>query len=172
MALIDEILAPGYLADLKSLPFDVVRAKRRQCQDVETALSYERRLIQGRLDIVGAELRRRSGGDEPDPAAAPAARKGALASRTNTMFSIPMLFFMAATSHFAPLYDTRQGGHRAIYYIVVLVIAVFFELNALGVLGGYAPSPTRKFLDDHKQTMIVGFGIWVVLMILWQALFT
>ena len=69
MALIDEILAPGYLADLKSLPFDVVRAKRRQCQDVETALSYERRLIQGRLDIVGAEMRRRSGGDEPDLAA-------------------------------------------------------------------------------------------------------
>jgi uncharacterized membrane protein len=122
--------------------------------------------------IVIANAERVAGGAEPDPAAAPAARKGALASRTNTMFSIPMLFFMAATSHFAPLFNTTQGSHRAIYYVVVLVIAVFFELNALGVVGGYAPSPTRKFLDDHKQTMIVGFAIWVVLMIFWQALFT
>jgi hypothetical protein len=120
---------------------------------------------------VIANAERVAGGAEPDPAAAPAARKGALASRTNTLFSIPMLFFMAATSHFAGLFDTSKGGHRGIYYAILLVIALFFELNALGVLGGYAPSPTRKFLDDHKQTIIVGLVVWAVLMVVWTVLF-
>ena len=32
---------------------------RAECQDVETGLSYLRRVVQGRLDIVGAELTRR-----------------------------------------------------------------------------------------------------------------
>ena len=122
--------------------------------------------------VVIANADRVAAGQEPDPNAATSARKGALASRTNTMFSIPMLFFMGATSHFAGLFDTSKGSDRGIYYIVVLVIAAFFELNALGVLGGYAPGPTRKFLDDHRQTIYVGLGIWVVLMILWQVLFT
>jgi uncharacterized membrane protein len=121
--------------------------------------------------IVIANAERVASGAEADPAAAPAARKGALASRTNTLFSIPLLFFMAATSHFAAVYDTSKGGHRAIYYAILLVIVLFFELNALGVLGGYAPSPTRKFLDKHRDTIIVGFGVWVVLMVAWQALF-
>ena len=50
--------------------------------------------------IVIASAQRVLAGGEADPAAAAAARKAMLASRTNTLFSIPMLFFMAATSHF------------------------------------------------------------------------
>lgn len=46
---------------------DEVRSKRAECQALENALSYVRRLAQGRLDIVGAELaRRRAGGDPAD----------------------------------------------------------------------------------------------------------
>src|SRR5438309_5743698 len=44
-------------------------------------------------------------GREADPAAPGFARRGLLASRTNTLFSIPMLFFMGATSHFAPVFN-------------------------------------------------------------------
>ena len=40
---------------------------RAESQAVETGLSYVRRLAQGRLDIVAADLRRRrEGGDPPD----------------------------------------------------------------------------------------------------------
>jgi hypothetical protein len=40
---------------------------RADCQAVETGLSYLRRVVQGRLDIVDAELaRRRSGGEAGD----------------------------------------------------------------------------------------------------------
>lgn len=44
-----------------------VRAARARLQEVETGLSYLRRVVQGRLDIVNAELaRRRDGGDPAD----------------------------------------------------------------------------------------------------------
>lgn len=45
-----------------------LRAKRAECQVVEVGLSYLRRLAQGRLDIVAAEVARRAeGGPAPDP---------------------------------------------------------------------------------------------------------
>ena len=59
------LLDPGYLGDLTSRPMDEVRAMRTECQEVETGLSLLRRLIQGRLDIVGVELTRRAEGGDP-----------------------------------------------------------------------------------------------------------
>ncbi len=38
---------------------------RAECQDVETGLSLLRRVVQGRLDIVALELRRRAEGGDP-----------------------------------------------------------------------------------------------------------
>lgn len=61
---IEALLDPGFAADVSSLSMEEVRAKRAQCQEVESALSYLRRLAQGRLDIVLADVQRRqSGGD-------------------------------------------------------------------------------------------------------------
>ena len=61
------VTAPTYLAGLTALPIERVREMRSECQALENALSYIRRLAQGRLDIVGAELeRRRDGGDPHD----------------------------------------------------------------------------------------------------------
>jgi hypothetical protein len=59
------LLDPGYLGDLAGLPMDTVRAMRAECQEVETGLSLLRRIVQGRLDIVGVELTRRSDGGDP-----------------------------------------------------------------------------------------------------------
>jgi hypothetical protein len=42
-----------------------VRAMRAECQEVETGLSLLRRMVQGRLDIVGLELSRRAEGGDP-----------------------------------------------------------------------------------------------------------
>lgn len=61
------VLEPGYLEGIDAVPIDQVRARRAECQLLENALSYVRRVAQGRLDIVGAELaRRRAGGDPQD----------------------------------------------------------------------------------------------------------
>ncbi len=59
------LLDPGYLGDLPSLPMETVRAMRAECQEVETGLSLLRRIVQGRLDIVGMELTRRADGGDP-----------------------------------------------------------------------------------------------------------
>ncbi len=59
------LLDPGYLGDLPARTMDEVRAMRAECQEVETGLSLLRRLVQGRLDIVGLEGTRRAAGDDP-----------------------------------------------------------------------------------------------------------
>ena len=60
-----ELTDPSYLAELTSQDIETVRSKRQQCQDLENAFSYVRRLVHGRLDIVRSELERRRAGDAP-----------------------------------------------------------------------------------------------------------
>lgn len=62
---LDAILDPGYLDGLEELPMDELRARRAECQAIEVTLSYARRLVQARLDVIGAELERRAGGEPP-----------------------------------------------------------------------------------------------------------
>jgi hypothetical protein len=59
------LLDPGYLGDLPNRPMPEVRAMRAECQEVESGLSLMRRVVQGRLDIVGLELTRRAEGGHP-----------------------------------------------------------------------------------------------------------
>ena len=54
----ERIAHDDYLGDLTVRPIEEVRAMRAECQAVEADLSYLRRLVQGRLDIVASEARR------------------------------------------------------------------------------------------------------------------
>ena len=60
------LLTSTYLDGVGSRSLDEIRAMRTECQEAEVALSYLRRLIQGRLDIVHAFLDRPEGGPAPD----------------------------------------------------------------------------------------------------------
>jgi len=108
-------------------------------------------------------------GREADPAAAGAARRGACASRTNTLLSIPMLFFMVATSHLAPLYQpVVKGSDRGVWWLLVILVAVVAEGIALR-----APAvgrPEAWHIDQHKNTLIAGFGVLIVMYLIWEAL--
>lgn len=53
----------GGAGDLSALSLDEVRTQRAELQAEEDAVSFVRRLAQGRLDIVRDEMRRRSSGD-------------------------------------------------------------------------------------------------------------
>ncbi len=66
MATADEVLRPDLLDGLASMPMASVRDLRAQCLEVETALSYVRRLVHGRLDILAIERARRAGGEVAD----------------------------------------------------------------------------------------------------------
>lgn len=58
---LDALLADSDAAALADWPMDRLRAVRADCAEGETAVSFARRLSQGRLDIVGYEARRRQG---------------------------------------------------------------------------------------------------------------
>lgn len=59
---LDRILADGYLEGLEGWSAEEVRAARDDCRAEEAQLSYLRRLLQARLDLVRAEQRRRREG--------------------------------------------------------------------------------------------------------------
>src|SRR2546429_3458732 len=68
---IDKVLDPEFLADLPEWPLDELRRRQTECLEIETEVSYVRRMTQARIDILEAELdRRASGGSVGDLIAA------------------------------------------------------------------------------------------------------
>lgn len=54
---------PTYLEGLADKPIDELRAMREECREAENEASFERRLCQGRIEILRAEIERRGGGE-------------------------------------------------------------------------------------------------------------
>ena len=63
------VLAPDYLGDVGSLSLDEIRSLREDGTAVGEKVSYLRRLVHVRIDIVVAELRRRAEGGDPSDVA-------------------------------------------------------------------------------------------------------
>jgi hypothetical protein len=61
---IDIVLEPEYLEGLGDLELNEVRRRRDTAEDVEAQISYYRRLLHGRMDLLNFEMRRRSGQEE------------------------------------------------------------------------------------------------------------
>ena len=99
---------------------------------------------------------------EPNPAAAAAGGKAGMASRTNTLFSIPMLFFMAAATHLPSLARGADIGNGVqSYWIAALIVIVLVEIN--GLIGPGAAS--QKPLTTVSGTIHAGLGVTALLMI-------
>ncbi len=114
--------------------------------------------------IVIASANQVAQGGQALPAAAGAGRRAALTSRTNTVFSVPMLFFMGAASHYSSL--ASQGSGRAAYWILVIIILAALEYNALvGTQGA-----TKKPLDSVSGALWSGFILTAVFYVLTLAL--
>jgi uncharacterized membrane protein len=93
------------------------------------------------------------GGQAIAEAAARGQRAG-FASRTNTLLSIPMLFFMGAASHL-PM-GAPHGTGACILILIVLAVA---EINAMvGTTG-----PGKKMLSTVKGTFWGGFVLTAIL---------
>jgi hypothetical protein len=61
---LDDLFDAAFLDRLAGLPIEEIRGRLARATEVEVGLSYMRRLIQGRLDIVLDETRRRERGEQ------------------------------------------------------------------------------------------------------------
>jgi uncharacterized membrane protein len=108
--------------------------------------------------IIIANAVAMAGGAAANPAAAPAGRRAALASRTNVLFSIPMLFFMGGASHYNLFAEATSSGLAA-WLVIGGAILLLVELNALvGTQGA-----TKKPLDTIPGVITAGFVLWLVM---------
>jgi uncharacterized membrane protein len=87
--------------------------------------------------IVIANAKAVAAGGDADPNAAAALGKAGLASRTNTLFSIPMLFFMASSVHLAGDVGTTIADENMGTLITVFGIIAVLQLN--GIFGKTGP---------------------------------
>ncbi len=97
-----------------------------------------------------------AGGGEPIPEAAARGGKAGMASRTNTLFSIPMLFFMISASH---LPGFLSDINNTVYWIVAGGLILAVEVN--GLIGPGAA--TQKPLTTVSGTIHAGLALWLVL---------
>jgi uncharacterized membrane protein len=110
-------------------------------------------------------------GGQAIPDAAPRGARAGVASRTNTMLSIPMLFFMGAASHFAFFTPTARPAKITMLLVFLIVLAIA-EGNA--VLGPATPdkaSAGKKLLSTVKGTLWAGFVITAILAIALKIIF-
>jgi uncharacterized membrane protein len=89
--------------------------------------------------VVIANAENVAKGQPANPAAAGSAAAALLASRTNTLFSMPMLFFMGAASHLPINVDAEKVGT---YFIALAIVLGLLQLNA--VKGKTGPMTTVK----------------------------
>ena len=91
--------------------------------------------------IAIASAEKVAAGGAADPAAAGALGKAGLASRTNTLFSIPMLFFMASSVHLAQLAQPVMSA-SLLSLLLVFGLILLLEFNA--IKGKTGPITTVK----------------------------
>lgn len=112
-----------------------------------------------------------AGGGSADPEAPAAAKRAARASRANTLFSIPMLWFMVMAAH-GPQWFDAIGGTVG-YWVLVLALWAVIELSALGLLGGIDSPLNKAFFDKHRDTIVWGFVLLAVIYFIgWELILT
>ncbi len=100
---IDRVLDPRFVADVDRLELEDLRKRRGEAEAEEEGISYLRRVLQGRIDILRAELlRRTAGGGERDVA--------------GLVAGLPLILSDAGPSNFTAIPKIRMplpnGKHR------------------------------------------------------------
>ena len=108
--------------------------------------------------IVIASAEKVAAGGDADPAAAGALAQAGLASRTNTLFSIPMLFFMASSVHLAQL-STPVMSASILSLVVVFGIILALEFNGLKGKTGLMTSVKGVVHMGLLLTLVLYLGV-------------
>jgi uncharacterized membrane protein len=112
--------------------------------------------------VAIASAERVAAGGEADPQAAARAPLAGRASRTNTLFSIPLLFFMGSASH-GTAFIFSGSPSWGLYWLIALIVIALVEINALA-----ASLPTQKPLSTVRGTLYSGFGLAIALFVIAQ----
>ncbi len=128
-----DVLDPAFVSALDRRGTDELREMRARCSELENALSYVRRLAQGRIDVVAAESERRRHGERAElsdlVAALPEALAGGVRGRGSGRVS-----------------ERLEPPER-------LVVPLTAELDAVA---GAAPLGELPELDDGEIDRILG----------------
>jgi len=116
--------------------------------------------------VVMASAQAVKGGGAALPDAAARGQRAGFASRTNTLLSIPMLFFMGAAAHL-PLFPHVTKTAKYSMLIVLLVLMAIAEINAMVGTAG----PGKKMLSTLKGTFWGGFVLTAILYVAIEVLF-
>jgi len=116
--------------------------------------------------IVIASATQVAGGGQALPEAAGALATAGLASRTNALFSIPMLFFMGASAHY-------PHSFHPLAFILAVVIILALEYNGaypaiknIGVLKKCPAAGKMGIYTSIKGVIHCGLGLTVVLFLI------
>jgi len=109
-------------------------------------------------DYVIKSAEQVAAGGEPVPGTPEKAGLAGRASRTNTLFSIPMLFFMGSARHFQSF---GNGHNDEIYWILALLVMAAVELNAVVGTGA-----RQKYLSTVSGTIHAGLATTLVLYVI------
>lgn len=110
-------------------------------------------IIWPKQKILIANAQTVMGGGAANPLAAQVAPQAALASRTNVLFSIPLLFFMGAARHLG--LTIPEGFSPMVVLAVVTALILALQINAMK--GKMGPMTTVK------GVIHCGFGLLIVL---------
>jgi hypothetical protein len=136
----ERIVGEHYLDDLERLPIEELRAKRNECQGIETGLSYLRRLAQGRLDVVAVEqARRRAGAPACDLAQLVSELPATLADRTRNP-GVGRLPTMLDPGELDESWTAELDG-----------IVAGFDIETLPTLGDDDVESLRRRLEDYEH---------------------
>ncbi|HET9728264.1 MAG TPA: urate hydroxylase PuuD [Acidimicrobiia bacterium] len=124
--------------------------------------------------VVIGNARNVAAGGEADPNAAGSARAGAMASRQNTIFSLPLLTMMVGASHFwlSPKVDRSYitSGRSVAFIVIGIAVLAALEANALGYISGKGNTGLNWIYETHKNAIYTGCGLILFFYILGEIL--
>jgi uncharacterized membrane protein len=98
-------------------------------------------------------------GGQAIPEAAARGQRAGFASRTNTLLSIPMLFFMGTASHLPFITRNAPRGSKIGALVLLLIVLAAAEINAMvGTTGA-----GKKILGTLKGTFWAGFVLTAIM---------
>jgi uncharacterized membrane protein len=116
--------------------------------------------------VVMASAAQAAKGGSAIPDAAARGQRAGFASRTNTLLSIPMLFFMGAAMHL-PTSEPTAAGQKIGALVLLVVVMAAAEYNAMIGTAG----PGKKMLSTLKGTFWGGFIATAILYVGLEILF-